>query len=99
MKNSSIINVAIVAALKGLTVLLSIIVVGMFIPMALSIMVSSFSTKITLDECILSVPFWIGSFIGCFGAIFYVNDEITNYEDNVKRQQENEEANRYALTK
>jgi hypothetical protein len=62
--------------LSTLVILTSIIVLGVFIPLIISILISIL-TPATFVDCTTSIPFWIVTIIGWFGASAYINDLIT----------------------
>lgn len=57
--------------------LISIIVLGLLVPMLVSTFVV-LTTRTTLEECVISVPFWIFTILGWLIACIYVNDAIIN---------------------
>jgi hypothetical protein len=62
--------------LHTMVILFSIVCLGIFIPLIISILISIL-TPATFVDCTTSVPFWIVSIIGWFGASAYINDLIT----------------------
>jgi len=62
--------------LSTLVILTSIIVLGIFIPLIVSVFISIL-TPATFVDCTTSVPFWLVTIIGWFGASAYINDLIT----------------------
>lgn len=59
----------------ALVVLLSIFILGMFVPIIISIFIT-ITTDATLQDCIQTVPFILFSVIGVIIAGCYVNEEI-----------------------
>lgn len=62
--------------LNAFLILLSIFLLGIFIPMISSIFIT-ITTETTLSECIESLPFWIITFMGWIVAGTYINEELT----------------------
>ena len=62
--------------LSTLVILTSIIVLGIFIPLIISVFISIL-TPATFVDCTTSVPFWIVTIIGWFAASAYVNEVVT----------------------
>jgi len=63
---------------EAMLVLLSIFVLGIFVPFLISAIVAG-ASEITLGGIIAnSVPFWIGTIIGWFISAIYINDILKN---------------------
>jgi hypothetical protein len=73
-KNNIMINL-INKFIEALLVLLSIFVLGIFIPLLISIIVT-LTTNATVVDCITFPAFWIISFIGWIIATVYINDVV-----------------------
>ena len=63
----------------AVTAVSSIILLGLLIPMLLSIFVIM-TTKVTITECVQYPPFWIVAVIGWICAAIYINDIVTRNE-------------------
>lgn len=62
--------------LHAIVILSSILCLGIFIPIIVSVFISIL-TPATFIDCTTSVPFWIVTIIGWFVATAYVNDIVT----------------------
>tara|TARA_R110000868_G_scaffold138340_1_gene352420 strand:+ start:586 stop:804 length:219 start_codon:yes stop_codon:yes gene_type:complete len=62
--------------LHTMVILSSIVCLGIFIPLMVSVFIS-IVTPATFIDCTTSVPFWIVTIIGWFAASAYVNDVVT----------------------
>jgi hypothetical protein len=62
-----------------LIILSSVLILGLFIPIVISIFVSVF-TDIAFSTCISSQIFWICSLLGCMFAIPYINQTFKEVE-------------------
>ena len=60
----------------ALICLTSIFILGIFIPVMISLF-ATLSTPATFVDCTTSVPFWIFTIIGWFVSAIYVNDILT----------------------
>lgn len=63
------------ALITGILVLLSIFLLGIFIPILTSLLLIITSNTSTQD-CITSLPFWLFTIVGWIIAAIYVNDEL-----------------------
>lgn len=59
----------------ALVVLLSIFILGIFVPMIISIFIS-IVTDATLTDCIQTVPFVLFSIIGFICSAIYINEQV-----------------------
>lgn len=57
-------------------ILLSITILGIFIPLIVSFFISIL-TPATFADCTISIPFWLFTIIGWIISAAYVNDVIT----------------------
>lgn len=57
-------------------ILLSIIILGIFIPITISFFISIL-TPATFADCTISPPFWIVTLIGWITAAVYINDAVS----------------------
>lgn len=62
--------------LQTMVILSSIICLGIFIPLIVSLFISML-TPATFIDCTTCVPFWIVTIIGWFVSAIYVNDVVT----------------------
>ena len=65
--------------LHTLIILTSIIVLGIFIPLTVSVFISIL-TPATFTDCTTSIPFWLVTIICWAISAVYVNDVITNQQ-------------------
>jgi len=63
--------------LFALVVLLSIFILGIFVPMIISLFII-ITTEATLIDCIQTVPFILFSVIGCIISGLYISHELEN---------------------
>ena len=68
----------IIKTLEGLLVLLSIFVLGIFVPLLISLFII-ITTDTLLQECIQTAPFFLFTIIGWIVSSVYIN-EIINRE-------------------
>lgn len=62
--------------LYALLILFSIFILGIFIPMIISLFIVM-TTPATLTNCIETAPFWIFTILGWIISSIYINEEIT----------------------
>jgi len=55
-------------------IITSVLVLGIFIPLIISLFLSIISESVSFEGCVISVPFWFFTLIGCLTSSFYVND-------------------------
>lgn len=63
----------------ALVAMLSVIILGLFIPMLVSLFVIA-CTETTLSDAVTCVPFWIFTILGWILGSFYVNDVLVGDE-------------------
>lgn len=67
--------------LFALLILFAIFILGMTPSMLVSILISV-TTDATFQDCVITVPFWIFTFIGWITSAVYVNEEVNKINNN-----------------
>jgi len=76
MSNTQQINLTITTAIKAMVIVLCVIVMGMFIPMTISVLASLLVNVVKFQECIMSVPFWLFTLIFTVISGIIVGEEL-----------------------
>ena len=61
----------------AMAIILSVVTLGIFVPIIASLLFSILITSVTFQDCLDSVPFWISTVIGILVSSVYLS-EITN---------------------
>lgn len=76
MSNTQVMQTAMTSTIKLIVIMLCIILSGITVPFIISVIVSGLSSSITLEDCTVSVPFWLFSTIGMVCTMIYISQEI-----------------------
>lgn len=81
MSNTQVMQTAMTSTVKLIVIMLCIILSGIAVPFIISVIISGLSSSITLEDCTVSVPFWLFSVIGMICSMIYISEEIKDISD------------------
>jgi len=71
------INQLLLTLVKSLLILLSVFILGLFIPFMVSTFVILTNKIVAYSDCVTTFPFWLFTMCGWIVAGVYINEEVT----------------------
>lgn len=71
------INKLLLTLIKSLLILLSVFILGLFVPFMVSTFIVLTNDIVTYSDCVTIFPFWLFTLIGWIVASVYINEEVT----------------------